>query len=54
MRKTKYAIVRFSFYDRTGIQNYLESQARKGWMLEKSVPSPGNSGELSRRISTSP
>lgn len=35
MRKTKYAIVRFSFYDRTGIQNYLESQARKGWMLEK-------------------
>ena len=35
MRKTKYVFPAFSFYDRTGIQDYLEKQAQNGWMLEK-------------------
>lgn len=35
MRKTKYCIAQFTFYDRTGIQEFLEKQARKGWVLEK-------------------
>ena len=35
MKKIKYTIPMFSFYDRTGIQNYLQTQAAKGWMLEK-------------------
>ena len=35
MRKTKRVIAQFTFFDRTGIQNFLEKQARKGWMLEK-------------------
>lgn len=35
MKKTKRKWVPFSFYDRTGIQTYLEKQARQGWLLEK-------------------
>ena len=35
MRQIKRTIPMYSFYDRTGIQNYLEEQAAKGWMLEK-------------------
>ena len=35
MRETRRTVPMFSFYDRTGIQNYLETMAVKGWMLEK-------------------
>ena len=35
MREVKRTVPLYSFYDRTGIQNYLEAQAEKGWMLEK-------------------
>ena len=35
MRQTKRTFVMFSFYDRTGIREYLERQAAQGWMLEK-------------------
>ena len=35
MRDVKRTVPMYSFYDRTGIQNYLETQAEKGWMLEK-------------------
>ena len=35
MREVKRTVPVYSFYDRTGIQNYLETQAEKGWMLEK-------------------
>lgn len=35
MKDTKRCPVLFSFYDRTGIQAYLEKQAEKGWMLDK-------------------
>ena len=35
MREVKRTVPMYSFYDRTGIQNYLEAQAEKGWMLEK-------------------
>ena len=35
MRKNKYIFPAFSFYDRTGIQNFLEQKAMEGWMLEK-------------------
>ena len=35
MREVKRTVPMYSFYDRTGIQNYLEAQAAKGWMLEK-------------------
>ncbi|MBQ7800758.1 MAG: DUF2812 domain-containing protein [Oscillospiraceae bacterium] len=35
MRKTKHCIAQFTFYDRTGIQEFLEKQARKGWVLER-------------------
>lgn len=35
MRKTKHCIGQFTFFDRTGIQLFLEKQARKGWMLER-------------------
>lgn len=34
MRQTKYMLPSFAFYDRTGIQNFLEKQAEKGWLLE--------------------
>lgn len=35
MRKYKYLIAQFTFYDRTGIQKLLEAQAEKGWLLDK-------------------
>ena len=35
MREVKRTVPMYSFYDRTGIQNYLEDKAEKGWMLEK-------------------
>lgn len=35
MKDTKYIFPAFSFYDRTGIQEFLEKKARNGWMLEK-------------------
>lgn len=35
MKDTKYILSNFTFYDRTGIQAYLEAQAQKGWLLEK-------------------
>ncbi len=34
MKKTKSIIPTFEFHDRSGIQNFLEKQAQKGWMLE--------------------
>lgn len=38
MTITKRRFVQFTFYDRTGIQDYLEKQALKGWLLEKITP----------------
>lgn len=35
MKQTKRCIAQFTFYDRTGIQAFLEKQARQGWRLEK-------------------
>lgn len=35
MRETKRRILQFAFYDKTGIQTYLEKQAEQGWMLQK-------------------
>lgn len=35
MKNTKRSFVFFSFYDRTGIEAYLEQQAENGWMLDK-------------------
>ncbi|MBR2028002.1 MAG: DUF2812 domain-containing protein [Oscillospiraceae bacterium] len=35
MRKTKRVFAQFTFFDRTGIQAFLEKQAQKGWILEK-------------------
>lgn len=35
MNNTKRCFTLFSFYDRTGIEAYLEEQAKKGWMLDK-------------------
>ena len=35
MRQHKRIISQFTFHDRTGIQNFLENMALKGWMLEK-------------------
>lgn len=35
MREVKRTVPMYSFYDRTGLQNYLEAQAARGWMLEK-------------------
>lgn len=35
MRETKRRIPQFAFYDKTGIQTYLEKQAELGWMLQK-------------------
>lgn len=34
-KDTRRRFVTFSFYDRTGIEAYLEKQAAKGWLLEK-------------------
>lgn len=33
MRKTKRVYANYAFFDRTGIQTFLEKQALKGWML---------------------
>ena len=46
MRQTKRTFVQHTFYDRTGIRNYLENQARKGWILERI----SNFGWIFRRI----
>ena len=46
MRKTKYTMPCFTFYDRVGIQEYLEQQAAQGWLLEQA----GNYGWKFRRI----
>lgn len=35
MKMTKRILATFAFYDRTGIQAFLEKQAEKGWMFEK-------------------
>ncbi len=35
MRKYKYLVAQFTFYDRTGIRKLLEDQAQKGWLLDK-------------------
>ena len=35
MRERKRCIPRFTFYDKAGIQEYLEKQAENGWMLDK-------------------
>ena len=35
MKEFKRTVPMYSFYDRTGIQKYLEEQAAKGWMLDK-------------------
>lgn len=35
MRKYKYLMAQFTFYDRTGICRLLEQQAEKGWLLDK-------------------
>ncbi len=35
MRKRKYMMAQFTFYDRTGIQRILEAQAEKGWQLDR-------------------
>lgn len=35
MRNRKRVFAQFTFHDRTGIQNYLEKMALKGWMLDK-------------------
>jgi len=35
MKNSKRCFVLFSFYDRTGIETYLEKQAENGWMLDK-------------------
>lgn len=35
MREKKRCIPRFTFYDKAGIQKYLEKQAENGWMLQK-------------------
>ena len=34
MKKTKWTVPMYSFYDRTHIQNYLQAQAEKGWLVE--------------------
>ena len=35
MRRYKYLMAQFTFYDRTGICRLLEEQAQKGWLLDK-------------------
>lgn len=35
MKQSKRCLVMFSFYDRTGIETFLEKQAENGWMLDK-------------------
>ena len=38
MRKKRYRLNPFIFFDRTGIEARLEKMARKGWMLEQATP----------------
>ena len=38
MFAVKYIPDLFAFYDRTGIESYLQKQAKKGWHLEKVGP----------------
>ena len=38
MFSVKYIPDLFAFYDRTGIESYLQKQAKKGWHLEKAGP----------------
>lgn len=38
MKDSKRCFLFFSFYDRTGIENYLEKQAENGWLLDKISP----------------
>lgn len=35
MKNTKRRFILFSFYDRTGIEAYLEKQAESGWLLDR-------------------
>ena len=35
MRQTKHSFQVFSFYDRSGMEAYLEKQSEKGWLLEE-------------------
>ena len=35
MKEKRYRFASFSFYDRTGIEAYLEKEAQKGWLLDK-------------------
>lgn len=35
MKDTMRKLILFSFHNRTGIENYLEEQAKAGWMLDK-------------------
>lgn len=37
MRNRKYTYVDFAFFDRTGIQKYLEKKALQGWMVKDAV-----------------
>lgn len=46
MKDTRRKIMPFTFYDRTGIESKLETQAAKGWLLEKCAAS----GWIYRRI----
>lgn len=46
MKNTKRRFVLFSYYDRCGIEAYLEKQAEKGWMLDKIT----NFGWVFRRV----
>lgn len=46
MKNTKRCFVLFSYYDRCGIEAYLEKQAEKGWMLDKIT----NFGWVFRRV----
>ncbi|MBE6030957.1 MAG: DUF2812 domain-containing protein [Clostridiales bacterium] len=38
MTNVKYSMKSYAFYDRSGIQNNLEKQAEKGWLLENIGP----------------
>lgn len=46
MRQRKRVFIQHTFYDRTGIRNYLENQARNGWLLDRIT----NFGWVYRRI----
>lgn len=38
MKEKKRCLAHFTFYDRTGIQKFLEKKAAQGWLLEKIAP----------------